>query len=69
MQKFACPFNEAWLIQSTARLVSATLFFLVIWILCLGNSVQLQPRLNGSDKHLRKLGSFDVRDLTECHNI
>lgn len=39
MQKFACLLNEAWLIQSTARLLGATLFFLVICILCLGNSL------------------------------
>lgn len=39
MQKFACLLNEAWLIQSTASLVGATLFLLVICILCLGNSL------------------------------
>lgn len=39
MQKFACLFNEAWLIQITARMVSATLFVLVICISCLGNSL------------------------------
>lgn len=39
MQKYACFFNEARLIQSTAGLVSATLFLLVICVLCLGNSL------------------------------
>lgn len=59
MQKFACLFNEAWLIQSTARLVSATLFLLVICILCLGNSrFNFSLDWKGSDKLLRKLRSF-----------
>ena len=40
MKKFACLLNEAWLIQgTTARLVGATLFLLVVCILCLGNSL------------------------------
>lgn len=60
MQKFACLVNEAGLIQSTDRLVSATLFLLVIiCVLCLGNfSVHPPSRLRGSDELLRKLGSF-----------
>lgn len=41
MQKFACLLNEAWPIQSTARLVGATLFLLVvcIWVILYSTSV------------------------------